>query len=97
MNEIKLQPMPGWLIVKPADKKNKSGLYLPSNAGEQPQYGTVISLGGRIEKANERFEKEPMIRIGDTVHFAKWQGLALKVDNADYLFLKYEDILAAER
>lgn len=97
MNETSLTPMPGWMIVKPAVKTSASGLYLPSSSGEQPQYGTVIAVGGRIDRTDEKFEKIVIIKEGDTVHFSKWNGMAVKVGDEDFLFMKYSDILAIQK
>jgi co-chaperonin GroES (HSP10) len=97
MEDIKLTPMPGWLIVKPSIKKSASGLYLPSGMGEQPSFGIVVSCGGLIERTDEKYEKPILIKEGDVVHFGKWNGMAVKINNEDFMFLKYQEILAIER
>ncbi len=94
MEDIKLTPMPGWLIVRPAMKKNASGLYLPSSAGEQPQFGVVVACGDILP---DMYNYQGLVKVGSTVHFPKWNGMALKSGNEDFLFLKYQEVLAVEK
>ncbi len=107
MNEFsvnKLQPMPGFVLVEPAEKETQtaSGIILPSNESEKPQYGKVLALGkaecncGKDCKCKDKCEcdKELDLKVGDKVVYKKWGGNEVKIDETEYQFLKYEDILA---
>ena len=43
----KIQPTKGYVLVQPAkaEEKTSSGIILPENESEKPQYGVVLALG----------------------------------------------------
>lgn len=139
-----LQPLPGYVLVQPAQSETKtaSGIILPESNSEKPQYGTVLALGAvlgddscggccEMECCSDESCKEccggscescecddkeckdgecctdescegccsdedcePGISVGDTVVYKKWGGNDVVIDDVEYQFLKYEDILA---
>ncbi len=93
MAKINLKPTAGYLLIEPQDKETKtaSGLYLPDNAGEKPQKGKVLSVGGDTKDF-----KKPC-KAGDLVIYKKWGGNEVKIEGKEYLFVKFEDILAIEK
>lgn len=92
----KLKPTAGYLLIEPLEKelKTASGIYLPDNAGEKPQMGKVIANGPKTYLGDH--EVESPAKIGDTVLYKKWGGNEVKVDGKDYLFVKFDDVLAVE-
>lgn len=91
----KLQPAPGFLLVEPAkqEKKTASGLYLPDSHDEKPQYGTVLAVGGKL--INDRgVEIDSPATVGNTVLYKKWGGNEVSIENIEYQFLRFDDILA---
>lgn len=94
MTKINLKPTPGYLLIEPLEKevKTASGIYLPDNAGEKPQMGKVIATGNSIYA--EGHEVISPAKIGETVMYKKWGGNEVKIDNKDFTFVKFEDILA---
>ena len=98
MSEIsvkKIQPLSGYILVEPAEVKTQtaSGLYLPENSSEKPQYGTVISVGDSIWESGVKEIKSP-VKVGQIVIYKKWGGNDYKIGETEYQFLKFEDILA---
>ena len=93
---MKLKPTAGYLLIEPQEKevKTTSGIYLPDNAGEKPQKGKVIAVGGKTFVGEH--EVESPAKVGDTVLYKKWGGNEVKIENKEYMFVKYEDILAVE-
>lgn len=91
----KLQPMPGYVLVEPASKQTQttSGIYLPDSHDEKPQYGIVLSVGVDWMTEQGATIKAPC-KAGDTVIYKKWGGNEVKIENTEYQFLKFEDILA---
>ena len=85
---LNLKPTAGYLLIEPLEKeiKTASGIYLPDNAGEKPQKGKVLAVG----------LKTSLVKIGDVVFYKKWGGNEVKIDNKEYLFVKFEDVLAVE-
>lgn len=90
-----ITPTAGYLIIKSveAETKTSSGIYLPDSAGEKPQKGKVVAVGA--DEITEKGTKRPSpVKIGDTVIYKKWGGNEVKIDGVEYLFSKFEDILA---
>ena len=89
---LKLKPTAGYLLIEPLEKETKtaSGIYLPDNAGEKPQKGKVLAIGGDIKDF-----KKPA-KVNDLVIYKKWGGNEVKIEGKEYLFVKFEDVLAIE-
>ncbi|MFZ2200031.1 MAG: co-chaperone GroES [Microgenomates group bacterium] len=91
----KLTPMAGYVLVEPTAKQTQTagGIYLPDNASDKPQAGTVIAVGNSIWESGVKELKSPVI-VGDQVVYKKWGGNDVKMNGVEYQFLKFEDILA---
>ena len=88
-------PMGDKVVVRAIDREGvtKSGIVLPDNAKEKPQEGEMIAVGpGRMTDEGKRLPME--LKKGDRVLFAKYSGVEVKLDEADYLILRESDILA---
>jgi chaperonin GroES len=95
-NKLNLVPSAGYLIVEPvvAQEKTAGGIYLPDNANsEKPQQGTVLAVGAD-ETTDSGAKKSSPVKTGDKVIYKKWGGNEVKIEGKDYLFVKFEDILA---
>lgn len=104
----KLQPARGYVLIEPAAKEAKtaSGIILPTNESEKPQYGKILALGAEecncskdcdccsCESKKTTGAKKADFKVGETVIYKKWGGNEVKIDEIEYQFLKYEDILA---
>ncbi|MBQ6437829.1 co-chaperone GroES [bacterium] len=97
----KLKPMAGYVLVEPTEKDavTKSGILLPTDTNDKPQTGKILAIGE--SKCNcEHCEcqncecGELEAKVGDTVVYKKWGGNDVKIDDIEYQFLKFEDILA---
>lgn len=104
MTKLNLKPTAGYLLIEPLEKevKTASGIYLPDTAGEKPQKGKVLAMGpaecARCDckcKDGECGNQIPC-KVGDIVIYKKWGGNEVKVGNIEYLFVKFEDVLAVE-
>ena len=88
----KLQPTQGYILLEPVEvtKKTKSGIYLPDSHDEKPQQAKVLAVGADLPKRKAPAKK------GDLVIYKKWGGDEVKLDlsGKEYLFVKFEDILA---
>jgi len=91
----KLSPMPGYVLVEPAQKAEKTsgGIYLPDNASEKPQAGKVLAIGADWQTESGATIKSP-VKVGEAVVYKKWGGNDVKIEGVEYQFLKFEDILA---
>lgn len=88
-------PTPGYVMIEPqeAEKKTESGIYLPDNANEEkPLQGKVLAVGDDEIRDGQKV-KSPA-KKGDIVIYKKWGGSEVKIEGKEYLFAKFEDILA---
>lgn len=93
--KLSLTPAAGYLIVEPAAKETKtaSGIYLPDNAGDKPQRGTVVAVGAD-EVTDHGSKKTSPVKVNDSVIYKKWGGNEVKHEGQEYMFIKFEDVLA---
>jgi chaperonin GroES len=93
----KLKPMPGYALIEPVEleKTTAAGIVLPDTHDEKSQKGKVIALGGPQTTDSGR-KITPEFKIGDTIIYKKWGGDEVKfgVSGQEYIFVKFEDILA---
>lgn len=96
MTTLNLKPTAGYLLIEPLEKevKTASGIYLPDNAGEKPQMGKVIAAGAKTFSDNH--EVESPAKVGETVLYKKWGGNEVKLEGKEYIFVKFDDVLAVQ-
>ncbi len=84
--KVPLQPLGDYVVVRQeeAATKTASGLYLPDKATEKPKIAVVLAVG---KEAKE-------VKVGDKVVYGGYSHNPIKIDGADYLLIKQEDILA---
>jgi chaperonin GroES len=97
MTKLNLKPTAGYLLIEPLEKevKTASGIYLPDTAGEKPQKGKVLAVGAP-EITEKGTKKASPVKVNDVVIYKKWGGNEVKIGSIEYLFVKFEDILAIE-
>ena len=96
--KLNVIPMPGYVVIKSLDAQTQtaSGIYLPDSAGEKPQKGEIIVVGD--DEINDKGIKiKSPVKAGDFVIYKKWGGSEVKIDGVEYLFSKFDDILAVVR
>ena len=95
--KLNLLPAAGYLLIEPlgAETKTSSGIYLPDNAGEKPSKGKILAIGAD-EVTEHGVKREAPCKVGDVVIYKKWGGNEVKIEGKEYLFAKFEDILAVE-
>lgn len=97
--KINLVPTAGHILIEPmeAARQTASGLYLPDSAsGDKPQKGAVLAIGGDEVTDSGKLRKAPC-KVGDTIIYKKWGGSEVKLGGKEYLFAKFDDILAVEK
>lgn len=91
---MKLKPLGDRVVLKEAvaEETTKSGIVLPSQAKEKPQYADVVEVGpGAVVDG----EKVPMeVKVGDKVIFQKYAGTEVKLGDDEYIVIKQDSILA---
>ena len=89
-----IRPLFDRVLIERTEEPSKtaSGLFLPETAKEKPAEGRVLAIGnGRV---GDKGEFKPLtVKVGDRVLFGKYAGTEIKVDGADRLILREDDIL----
>jgi chaperonin GroES len=97
--KLNVHPTPGYIVIEPmeAAKQTASGIYLPDTASpDKPQKGTVLALG-EDEVTEKGTTKKSPVKVGDIVIYKKWGGSEVKIEGKEYLFARFDDILATEK
>src|SRR3979411_3234272 len=91
---MNLRPLHDRVIVKSLDQETKtaSGPIIPETAAEKPDQGEILAIGkGKIL---EDGKVRPLdVKVGDRVLFGKYSGQAVKVEGAEYLVMREDDIM----
>ena len=91
---MKLVPLFDRVVLKQlvAEETTKSSIVLPGQAKEKPQQAEVIAVGpGGVVDGKE---VTMQVKVGDQVIFSKYSGTEVKTDDAEYIIVKQNDILA---
>lgn len=91
---MKIRPLHDRVVVKrvEAEEKTASGIVLPGAAAEKPDQGEVIAVGtGKILENGSVRALE--VKVGDRVLFGKYSGQTVKVDGAELLVMREEDLM----
>lgn len=97
MKKINIKPTAGYVLIEPEEavKKTSSGIVLPESHDEKPQKGKVLAVGSD-EILDSGDKRKAPCKVGDVVVYKKWGGNEYKIDEKEYLFIKFEDIMALE-
>ncbi len=95
MKGTKLRPLHDRLVVKrlPEEEVTKGGIIIPEAAKEKPIQGEVIAVGaGKLLDNGQTRALD--VKVGDRVMFGKYSGSEIKLDGAEQLILREDEILA---
>jgi chaperonin GroES len=90
-----VQPLADRVLVKRLeDKEEKHGsIIIPDTAKEKPQEAEVIAVGpGKRGTDGNRIPME--VKDGDRVLVSKYGGTDVKINGAEHVILREDDILA---
>jgi chaperonin GroES len=98
MAKLKIKPAAGYILVEPleAEKKTPSGIVLPESHEEKPQKGKVLAVGPD-EITDAGAKKKSPCEENDIAFYKKWGGNEVEIDGKEYLFIKFEDVMAIEK
>lgn len=91
---MKLSPLGDRVVLKEsvAEETTKSGIVLPSQAKEKPQYAEVVEVGPGAVVDGKKIPME--VSAGDKVIYSKYAGTEVKLGEDEYIIVKQSDILA---
>lgn len=93
-NDLSVRPLHDRILVRRMAEEDKTagGIYIPDTAKEKPQKGEIVATGkGRITEDGKILPLE--VKSGDKILFSKYAGTELKLEGAEYLMMREEDIL----
>ena len=76
--------------VDKVEEKTAGGLYVPDNAKDKPQRGTIVSICSDIEFGLDN----KTLKVGDRVIFAKFSGTEVEDGDNKYLAITEDNLLA---
>ena len=91
---MKFRPLHDRVVVKriEAEGKTTGGIIIPDTAKEKPSQGEIVAVGpGGRDEAGRVIPID--LKVGDRVLFGKWSGTEVKIDNAELLIMKENDIM----
>ena len=95
MKKLNIRPLHDRVIIKRMEEERTSpgGIVIPDSATEKPIRGQVVAVGkGKILESGD---VRPLdVKVGDKVLFGKYSGTEVKVDGAELLVMREEDIMA---
>ena len=92
---MSLKPLNDRVLVKrlESEERTASGLYIPDTAKEKPSKGEVVAVGPG-KHADDGKLVPTAVKVGDMVLFNKYAGTEVKIDGAEHLVMREDDILA---
>ncbi len=93
-NDLTVRPLHDRILVRRMAEEDKTagGIFIPDTAKEKPQKGEIVATGkGRITEDGKILPLE--VKAGDRILFSKYAGTELKLEGAEYLMMREEDIL----
>ncbi|MGP8243883.1 MAG: co-chaperone GroES [Bryobacteraceae bacterium] len=91
---MSLRPLHDHVLVTRLEEgeETRGGIVIPDSAKEKPQQAEVKAVGnGKLLKNGERAAVE--VKAGDRILFGKYSGSEIKIDGAEYLILREDEIL----
>jgi chaperonin GroES len=92
---MKIRPLNDRVLVLRLEPEQKTagGIIIPDTAKEKPQEGKVVAAGpGKTDDKGNRIA--PEVKAGDRILFSKYAGTEIKIDGAEHIFMRENDILA---
>lgn len=88
------KPIRGYLLVEPAskEKQTEGGIFIPEMVKDRPEEGTVLKVGEDLLTEYGATLTSP-VKVGDLVIFKKWGGNEIKIENKEYFFIRFDDII----
>ena len=91
---MKVKPLYDRILVRRLDAKEevKGGIIIPDTAKEKPMEGKVVAVGsGRMDKSGKQIPMQ--VKVGDKVLIGKYAGTEVKIDNAEHVIVKEDEVL----
>lgn len=90
---MNFKPLGDRILIKRVDAETitPGGIMLPAGDGDPPIQGEVIACGPGAHQGGTYVHTK--LHEGDKILFGKYSGSPVKIDGADYLVMREEDVL----
>ncbi|MFC1736506.1 co-chaperone GroES [Candidatus Hydrogenedentota bacterium] len=91
----KVEPLGDRVLVKRLEEKDtvRGGIIIPDTAKEKPMEAKIVAVGpGKLDDSGKRIK--PDVKKGQIVILPKYAGTDIKIDNADHVIVRADEILA---
>src|SRR5512146_502978 len=91
---MNIRPLYDRIVVKRVEEQasTRNGIIIPDSAKEKPQEGEVLAIGHGKRLENGKLVALD-VKVGDRVLFGKYSGNEIKLDGAEYIIMREDDIL----
>lgn len=91
---MNIRPLHDRVIVKRVEEEKTSagGIVLPDSATEKPSEGKILAVGKGKQLDNGEV-RALEVKVGDKVLFGKYSGNEVKIDGAELIVMREEDIM----
>ncbi|HSC57435.1 MAG TPA: co-chaperone GroES [Nitrospira sp.] len=91
---MNIRPLYDRIVVKRIEEQEstRNGIIIPDSAKEKPQEGEVLAIGHGKRLENGKLVALD-VKVGDRVLFGKYSGNEIKLDGAEYIIMREDDIL----
>jgi chaperonin GroES len=94
--KTKIRPLGDRILVQRLDEdkeqRSAGGIIIPDTAKEKPMEGKVVAAGpGAVQDDGSRRKLD--VKIGDRVLISKYAGTEVKIEGADYVIMREDDVL----
>jgi chaperonin GroES len=93
-NIMNIRPLYDRIVVKRIEEQETTqrGIIIPDSAKEKPHEGEVLAVG-----RGKRLEDGKLVALdvksGDRILFAKYSGSEIKLNGAEYMIMREDDVL----
>ena len=91
---MKIRPLHDRILIKRLDEEEmtRGGINIPESAKEKPMEGEIIAVGnGKVDDSGKTIPLA--VKVGDKVMYSKYSGTEVKIEGAEHLIVREEDIL----
>jgi chaperonin GroES len=91
---MNIRPLYDRILIKRTEEREsvRNGIIIPDSAKEKPQEGEVIAAG-RGKRLDDGTLVPLDVKAGDRILFGKYSGSETKIDGAEYIIMREDDVL----
>jgi chaperonin GroES len=91
---MKIRPLQDRVVIKRLEEEPTSagGIIIPGSAAEKPSKGEVVAVGPGKLMDNGQVHAVSL-KVGEKILFGKYAGTEVKVDGAEYVVMREDDVM----